>query len=249
MRTLLSWNVGATLSTSLLVSESRAVSLSNSPSVREILWIFSRLKDEDERLTLRDNPHFYLNLPTTPESYEDNVEIDPTEDFRHSNEFYVLSDKPEPVHIMTDRDYQIFGNFWCPKDAIIFKGLCGYLVIVLSPVSDGFPDVCGRLKGEKIVEASLGGTRCGFCEQPPVSTSPRTSRNRHGLQPIITEGLPRMHLTCSIGHLLIHDSIDIGLRVCVGRVAPDSLVRCDITTYLTASANIDIALGPLSTNF
>ena len=227
------------------------MALSNSPSIQEILWIFNRLKDEEERLTLRDNPHFYVNLPTTPEAYEDNIKIDPTENFRHSNEFYVLSDKPEPVHIMTDRDYQMFGNFWCPKNAIIFKGLCGYLVLVLSPVltADGFPDICGRLRGEKIVKASLGGTRCGFCEQLPVSISPRTSRNRRGLKPIITEGLPQIRLECSIGYLPIHDSIDIGLRICAGRVAPDSLVRCDITTYLTASANVDIVPGPLAATY
>ena len=106
------------------------VVLSNSPSVQEILWIFSRFKDKKQRLTLRDNPHFYVNLPTTPEAYEDNVKIDPTEDFRHSNEFYVLSDKPELVHIMTDRDWLSVGNFWCPQSAIIFKGLCGRLVVL-----------------------------------------------------------------------------------------------------------------------
>ena len=57
-----------------------------------------------------------------------------------------------------------------------------------------------------------------------------------------------MHLEYSIGYLPIHDSIDIGLRVCAGRVAPDSLVRCEVTTNLTASANIDIVPGPLAAN-
>ena len=221
--------------------------LSNSPSLQEILWNFSRFKDEKQRLTLRDNPHFYADLPTTPEAYGDNVAIEPTEDFRHSDEFYVLTDRLELVHIMTDRDWQSFGNFWCPQNAIIFKGLCGRLVVI--PVSDDLPDICGRLKGEKIVKASLRGTRCGLCEQlqPPVSIFPRAFMNRRGLQPIITKECPQMGWKCSIGYLLMHSSIDIGSCICAGRLAPDSLVRCDVTTYPTASANIDtgIAPGPL----
>ena len=50
------------------------------------------------------------------------------------------------------------------------------------------------------------------------------------------------------GYLPMHSSTDIFLRVCAGRLAPDSPVRCDVTTYLTASANIEIAPGPLATN-
>ena len=96
--------------------------LSNSPSLQEILWNFSCFEDETLRLTLRDNPHFYAELPTSPEAYGDRVEIDPTEDFRHADKFYVLTDKPELVHIVTDEAMRSFGNFWCPQNAIIFKG-------------------------------------------------------------------------------------------------------------------------------
>jgi hypothetical protein len=97
--------------------------LSDSPSLQEILWNFSRFKDEKQRLTLRKNPHFYIELPTSPEEYGDSVKIDPTEDFRYSNKFYVLTDKPEPVYIMTDQVSQLFGKLWCPKNSFIFKGL------------------------------------------------------------------------------------------------------------------------------
>ena len=73
------------------------------------------------------NPHFYAELPALPETYGefsgDGVKFDPTEDFRHANKFYVLVDKPDLVYIMTDRDLRFFGNFWCTKDAMIFKGL------------------------------------------------------------------------------------------------------------------------------
>ena len=111
---------------SLTVSDSRYVLevLSDSSSLQEILWNFCRLKDEKERLTLRDNPHFYAELPTSPEAYGDSVQIDPATDFRSASMFYVLTDKPKLAYIMTNRpDLQFFSNFWCPKDAFIFKGL------------------------------------------------------------------------------------------------------------------------------
>jgi hypothetical protein len=97
--------------------------LSDSPSLQEILWNFTHFQDEKKRLTLTENPHFYAELPTSPEEYGDSLKIDPTEDFRHSHKFYVLTDNPELVHIMTNRVSQSFGNFWCPKNTIIFKGL------------------------------------------------------------------------------------------------------------------------------
>jgi hypothetical protein len=107
------------------------VRLNRSPSIQEILWNFNCLEDEKQRLTLRDNPHFYAELPTSSEAYGDSVQIDPTEDFRNANEFYVLADKPELVHIKTGQVSQFFGNFWCPQSAIIFKGLVSYFYIPL----------------------------------------------------------------------------------------------------------------------
>jgi hypothetical protein len=96
--------------------------LSSNPSLQDILWNFSRFKDKKQRLTLRENPHFYAELPTSPEAYGASLKIDPTEDFRHANKFYVLADKSELVYIMTDQVLQSFCNFWCTKDTIIFKG-------------------------------------------------------------------------------------------------------------------------------
>ena len=97
--------------------------LSPSRSLQEILWNFSRFKDPKKRLTLRENPHFYAELPTSPEEYGDRLEVHPTENFMYRYEYYVLTDKPKPVHIMTDSESSLsFGNFWCPKNAIIFKG-------------------------------------------------------------------------------------------------------------------------------
>lgn len=100
--------------------------VSDSPSIQEILWNFSCFKDEKKRLTLRENPHFYAKLPTSPESYKDSIKIDPTKNFRNADEFYVLTDRSELVYIMTDWALQPFGNFWRPQNAIIFKGLAGF---------------------------------------------------------------------------------------------------------------------------
>ena len=97
--------------------------LSDISSVQEVLWNFSNFKDEKNRLTLRDNPRFHEKLPTSPKAYGASLKIDPIENFLHANDFDVLIDKAEPVHIMTKRDTQVFGNFWCPQKAIIFKGL------------------------------------------------------------------------------------------------------------------------------
>jgi hypothetical protein len=107
------------------------VRLNRSPSIQEIIWNFNCLEDEKQRLNLKDNPHFYAELPTSSEAYGDSVQIDPTEDFRHANEFYVLTDKPELVHIKTGQVSQFFGNFWCPQNAIIFKGLGVFFFIPL----------------------------------------------------------------------------------------------------------------------
>jgi hypothetical protein len=213
------------------------VRLNRSPSIQGILWNFNYLEDENhekQRLTLMDNPHFYTELPTSSEAYGDSVQIDPTEDFRHANKFYVLTGKPELVHIKTGQVSQFFSNFWCPQSAFIFKGLGVFLYIF--PFSDVLPDICGRLWGESFVKASSGGTFCGFCERLPVSTVLTASGNHRGLQPIITEGCSSMSWKCSMGCLPMHNSVNIWpnvciLRVCTGQVGPDSSVRCDVITY------------------
>ena len=221
--------------------------LSDNPSLQEILWNFCRVKDKKERLTLKENPHFYTKLPTSPEGYRNSLKIDPTDDFRQGNNFYVLTDKPEMICIMTDQISRSFGNFWCPRTSIIFKGLC---LFFLPLVSDVFPDIRGTLMGEGVVVASLRGKYCGFCKRLPVSAVLGASTNSRELPRIITEGCSLMGWKCSTGCLPTHSSDDVGLRICTGRAAPDIPVRCEVITYcLTISANIDIALGPLTTNF
>ena len=135
----------------------------------------------------------------------------------------------------------------CPTGCCTLSATFGFLIMLSFskvwmsyfslPVSDVFPDICGRLRGEIIIYASLRSTYCGICERLLVFAVPRDSGNRSGLQPIITEGCPWM-----IGRLPIHSSVDIGFCFCTGRAAPDSSVRCDAITYSYFSmfANIGI---------
>ena len=97
--------------------------LSETSGLKEILWNFSRFRDE-RRLTLKQNPHFYELLPTLPEEYEGRFQRDPIDTFdrHHIN---VLTDNLGPtgrVFLETPRYSRVFGNVWVPKDVIIFKG-------------------------------------------------------------------------------------------------------------------------------
>ena len=149
--------------------------LVESPSLEEILWNFYCFKDEKQRLSLKDNPHFYTYLPASPEAYGDRMKIDPTENFRDASKFFVLTDKPDLVHIMTDRVTRSFGNFWCPKYALIFKGLdVLFLYFRLFLMSDK-TSVGGS--GEKALSGHLseahtaGSVGCFQC--PPFQELPR----------------------------------------------------------------------------
>lgn len=201
--------------------------LSDSPSLQEILWNFSRFKDEKQRLTLRDSPHFYSD-PISLEACSNGLKIDPTDDFRHTDKFYVLTDKPEPLYIVTDWGMQSFGNFWCIQNAVIFKGVASYFCF--SHVTDVLQDICGRVRGDCIVRESFGGTYYGFCRRL-VPTVPKTSRNRI-LQPIISQGYPWMSWEYLIGCLPTLGSVDFDLCVCSGRATLDSLVCCNAISYL-----------------
>ena len=102
-------------------------------SLSEVLWIFCRFEDENKRLTLKQNPHFYERLPTLPEAYGGVFRMDPIETFRHGMRISVLVDSPDHagrVFLETAGKTQTFGNVWVVNDTIIFKGLCLLCVIL-----------------------------------------------------------------------------------------------------------------------
>jgi len=96
--------------------------LSPKSNLQEILWNFSRFKDE-RRLTLKQNPHFYKysDLPTLREAYVGDFQTQPTDTFQDAK-ICVLTDSPGRVFLETDQKSRAFGNVWAPNSAMIFKG-------------------------------------------------------------------------------------------------------------------------------
>ena len=100
------------------------VVLTRHASWPEVLWNFSRFKAE-KRLTLKQSPHFYELLPTSPEKYGGGFTMDPIKTFQHQK-ISVLIDNPGPgrVFLETAKEKRVFSNAWVPKDVIISKGSC-----------------------------------------------------------------------------------------------------------------------------
>jgi hypothetical protein len=108
--------------------------LSQNSDAREILWNFSRFKD-GRRLTLKDNPHFYEELPTSAEKYEGRFRTDPVETFQQEK-ISVLTDNlglTGRLFLETAKEKRAFGNVWVPKEAIIFKGSYPSVFLFLTP--------------------------------------------------------------------------------------------------------------------
>lgn len=71
-------------STSPMASDTILEVVRESSVMNEILWNFSRFQPEDKnRLSLKDNPHFYEMLPTSSEIYDGKLRIDPIIDTFH----------------------------------------------------------------------------------------------------------------------------------------------------------------------
>ena len=219
--------------------------LRDSPSLQEILWNFSRFRDEKYRLALRENPHFYEELPTSPEAYGNSVEIYPTEDFRRADNFYVLTDKPEPVHIVTDQVSQSFGDIWCPQNAIIFKGL-GILLFFFSLFLMSFQIFVGGSWGKASsghlskahTVGSVSGSRCLPFREPPrivVYCSRLLQRGARG-----RVGNVRLAVSRYTALLILAYACAVGKR--------PPIVRYVASLSHIVLANIDIAPAPVSTN-
>ena len=99
--------------------------LSKISGLKEVLWNFSRYRDK-RRLTLKQNPHFYEVLPTSPDEYDGRFRRDPIETFDLKKVSVLTHDSglPGRVFLETPEGTRAFSNVWVPKDAIIFKGSC-----------------------------------------------------------------------------------------------------------------------------
>jgi hypothetical protein len=105
-----------------LVSDSapEAISSSSGDSVlNEILWNFSHYKDA-ERLSLAQNPRFYVGLPTSPDGYHATFNWKPTE--RYEGTIYVLTNNSHHVFFEFGGSLRAFDNVWNTNDVLIFRG-------------------------------------------------------------------------------------------------------------------------------
>ena len=103
--------------------------INNSTTASEIIWRFSRYpRNYPERITPKQNPHFYLGLSNDAASYDSRFKKGPLKDFAYrlhpEDTIYVLLDKScrlfldaAPPHIP-----RIFGNLWKPHRTVILKG-------------------------------------------------------------------------------------------------------------------------------
>jgi len=90
----------------------------------ELLWNFGRYPDGKGRLTLKQNPYFYTQLPTSSERYGARYSSNPILEgfFQHASEMIsVLTDGPDRVY-MKIAERRAFGGVWIANNAIIFKG-------------------------------------------------------------------------------------------------------------------------------
>jgi len=138
--------------------------LSKGSNLAEVLWNFSRCKDET-RITLGQNPHFYAQLPRRKEAYGSDFQVDPIERF-DTQEVFVLMDRPGRIYLESGLNSRsrTFGNVWVPH-AIIFK------------------DVCGKLEGDNIVRASIQGNPSLMYRLEP-SSLPSSSTDSTSWEPL-----------------------------------------------------------------
>lgn len=131
--------------------------LSPTAGIEEVLWHFAHFED-NRRITLQDNPHFYSELPTSPDDYTGQFKAHPIEYFvlRPNDTVYVLVDQPRRVFLDTRRETRMFGNVFTSKDVMIFKGLSNFrfLLYLFSPSLTSL-DVHGVLEGDSVIGESI----------------------------------------------------------------------------------------------
>ena len=218
--------------------------LGRETKLEEILWNFSRLKGK-KRITLKQNPRFYDDLPRTKSEYSGDFENEPIENFWDATEIWVLTDDRSPVFLETENKKRAFGNFWVPAEAIIFKGppLLYYFLMTRSDVP---LDISGKLEGERIVAKDICGTPNLWHREvptmptmiPPVRRSATAPANPSDLPPIITN--PVKGKMFEDWRLLVRDALDSpNISICistkstrpesqdnwVSRISPATLVR------------------------
>ena len=203
-------------------------------NVKEVLWNFSRFKDE-RRVRLKQNPRFYEVLPTSAKEYEGGLQIKPTDLETDRSDpvvkIDVLTDESGPagrVYLEIDKEKRrAFGNVWALKKAIIFKGL-SLFYLLFSP-SDILSDVCGNLEGEKHVWKAFEGVQKLWCfKEPPLSPtsrSPNPSNPSSTMTPTTSPTLLDGNCTEQIRRMLLSRDCNVNIRISSSDSAKPSLSR------------------------
>ena len=127
--------------------------LSVTPSLPEILWNFSRYNDR-ARITLEQNPHFYLRCAADESVYTPTFQRyplpDPSGALEHNDTLFVLFDRPGRVLLETEHKLRIFGNVWSLNGFLIFRGSRHVSVSRYLP-----SDVCSQIVLDYLRESSL----------------------------------------------------------------------------------------------
>jgi hypothetical protein len=93
--------------------------------ISELLWTFSRLP-EDQRISLKQNPHFYFNkdLSDQPSAYDDEFKLESLKNLKPEKDsvVLVLLDRAGQIFVDYDKFSKTYGNIWRPHGAIILKG-------------------------------------------------------------------------------------------------------------------------------
>ncbi|KAH8995984.1 hypothetical protein EDB92DRAFT_1942890 [Lactarius akahatsu] len=178
--------------------------LSADSSFPEILWNFSRYKGR-ARITLEQNPHFYLRCPADESVYTPDFRRRPLQDpsgaLEHNGTVYVLFDRPGHVFLTAEHKPRIFGN--------------GFVLrFPISPLSDVFPDRSGVLEGEQLVRSPSMRYKLWYCEEPVVhQDSEARSRSNHSyLRPIVMIPLANHSVVWKVLSLPASHCIDIHIH-------------------------------------
>jgi hypothetical protein len=112
-----------------LVSDPLSEALVSTLGLPVILWYFSHFKDEDERrVTLAQNPHFYEHPPKFPTTDEP-LNTPSTVDFQGT--IYVLTNNERWVFLELGQNRRTFDNVWrTDNDTLVFKGSCPALLFL-----------------------------------------------------------------------------------------------------------------------
>lgn len=90
-----------------------------------VLWIFSRFsKTDNRRITLKNNPHFYVEMPKAPSSFNATFRLEPLKalNLNQSNTIYVIIDRTSRIFLEYGKINRTFGNIWRPDKTVILKG-------------------------------------------------------------------------------------------------------------------------------